>query len=221
MPVVDLKSLVYFHPSQFSINQPALVWLASRGNSFECSKSTVIAKMILGRFRSEDLCKYWTPNNKLGYCLASTCSEIVGDLEHILVVCPALQSARDRLTNLWLEKSAQSSGLHQLIKLILKAPPAIQVQFILDPTVFDGINMLVEIYGLPILLHVLYLTRTYAYYINREKLIQLGRWPGDFGRKQKPVASIHASLVMSPLWHTAQVFSSFNLRIYLNQLTWL
>ena len=87
MPVVDLKSLVYFHPSQFSINQPALVWLASRGNSFECSKSTVIAKMILGRFRSEDLCKYWTPNNKLGYCLASTCSEIVGDLEHILVVC--------------------------------------------------------------------------------------------------------------------------------------
>ena len=67
-----LKSLVYFHPTQFNINQPALVWLASRGNSFECSKSTVIAKMISGRFRSEDLCKYWTPNNKFGFSLAST-----------------------------------------------------------------------------------------------------------------------------------------------------
>ena len=55
--------------------------------------------------------------------------------------------------------------------------------------------MLVEIYGLPILLHVLYLTGTYAYYINREHLIQLVRWPGDSRRKQKPVASIRAQKV--------------------------
>ena len=119
----------------------------------------------------------------------------MGDLEHILVVCPALQSARERLTKLWLDKSAQSPGLHQMIQMVLKSPPSIQVQFILDPTVFDGISMLVECHGLPILLHVLYLTRTYAYYMNREKLIQLGRWPGDFGRKQKPVAQIRAQKV--------------------------
>ena len=121
----------------------------------------------------------------------------MGDLEHILVVCPALQNARDRLKKLWLDRSAQSPGLHQMVQMVLKSPPSIQVQFILDPTVFDGISLLVECHGLPILLHVLYLTRTYAYCINREKLMQLGRWPGDFGRKQKPVAQIRAQKVKS------------------------
>ena len=182
----ELRSLKYFHPSQFTLTQPSLVWLTSRGNSFECAKSTIIAKMISGRYRSEDLCKHWSTSNKLGYCLAYTCSGVPGDLEHILVVCPALKDVRHRLTKLWLERSTASPALHQLIRLVLSSPPSVQVQFILDPTLFDGINMLVEIYGLPILEHVLYLTRTYAYYIHREKLIMLGRWPGDHGRRQQP-----------------------------------
>ena len=44
-----------------------------------------------------------------------------------------------------------------------------------------------ELYDFPIIEHVLYLTRTYAYYIHREKIIMLGRWPGDHGRRQRKI----------------------------------
>ena len=148
----------------------------------------IVAKMISGRYRSEDMCKHWSSSNKLGNCLAPTCcSGVTGDLEHMLVACPALQEVRARLTKLWLDRSTQSTALHQLIKMVLASPPLIQVQFILDPTVFDGIKMLIELYDFPIIEHMLYLTHTYAYYIHRETMIMLGRWPGDHGRRQRSI----------------------------------
>ena len=36
--------------------------------------------------------------------------------------------------------------------------------------------------------HVFYLTRTFAYYMHRAKMISLGRWPGDPGRKPKLIS---------------------------------
>ena len=143
--------------------------------------------MISGRYRSDDLCKHWSPTNKQGHCVAPPCqgAGVVGDLEHILVECPALNDTRDRLKQLWLERSRQSPAFYQMIRKVLASPPSLQVQFILDPTVFDGTAMLTEIYGYPFLSHVHYLTRTYAYYLHRQRLIVLERWPGDFGRKKK------------------------------------
>ena len=43
---------------------------------------------------------------------------------------------------------------------------------------------------MPVVSHILYLTRTNAYYMHREKLILLGRWPGDFGRKQIKLSAL-------------------------------
>ena len=186
----ELKSLTYFHPTQCSLSQPGLAWLAAKGSSFECAKSTIVCKMISGRYRSESLCRHWSATNKLGHCLASTCTEVVGDLEHILVVCPALEHVRERLRKMWLERTSQSPALNEMIKMVFISSPPVQVQFILDPTLFDGVNMLVELYGIPVLLHVMYLTRTYAYYMHREKLILQGRWPGDFGRKQQKIPAL-------------------------------
>ena len=96
---------------------------------------------------------------------------------------------RTRQAKLWLDRSVQYPALHQMLKMVLTSPAPVQVQFILDPSLFDGITMLWEIHGQPILDHVYYLTRTYAYYLHRERLIMLGRWPGDHGRRQCPVSS--------------------------------
>ena len=59
----------------------------------------------------------WSPSNKQGHCLAPQCqgADVVGDLEHILVDCPALQDTRDRLKKLWLDKSMQSPAFYQMI----------------------------------------------------------------------------------------------------------
>ena len=59
-----------------------------------------------------------------------------------------------------------------------------QVQFILEPYTFPDIINLGCSYGQELLDHVLYLTRTYVYYIHREREILSGRWLGDFNRRQ-------------------------------------
>ena len=91
-----LESLQYLRPTQYTLTQPSLLWLTSRVSSFECAKSTVVAKMISGRYRTEELTKHWTPSNRQGYCLADTCDGVAGSLKHILVECPVLQDARNR-----------------------------------------------------------------------------------------------------------------------------
>ena len=177
--IADLRSTKYFQPSQYSLHYPWFSWQSVTGNSYECAKSLVVAKMISGRYRTEYLSRYWTPSNREGHCLATTCEGVVGDLEHILIVCPAYHAVRNRLKDMWLAKTVNFASLNQLIKQILSSSPEIQVQFILDPTFFDGVMMQIEIYGIEMVQHVLYLTRTYAYYIHRERLKILGCWPGD------------------------------------------
>ena len=70
--------------------------------------------------------------------------------------------------------------------MILASSTHVQVQFILDPSLFDGITMLWEIHGQVIIDYVYYLTRTYAYNLHKEKLILHDKWPGDFGGRQTP-----------------------------------
>ena len=84
--------------------------------------------------------------------------------------------------------------------MVLASPPPVQV---LDPTVSDGINMLIELYGFPIIEHVLYLTRTYAYYIHREKMILIGRWPGDHGRRQRTILPSKSQPLYTPATNTS------------------
>ena len=66
-------------------------------NSFESAKSLVVGKMISGRYKSDYLCRHWTPSNRDGVCLADTCREVKGDLAHMLFECPVLQNHRARL----------------------------------------------------------------------------------------------------------------------------
>ena len=113
---LHLSSLIFFNSTQLSLQKPSSLWLSAGSNSFECSKSLIVGKMVSGRYRSDYLCRHWTPANRKGYCLADTCNEVVGDLVHMLVVCPALQSVRKRLVKFWFDRSAATqlcSGLYQ------------------------------------------------------------------------------------------------------------
>ena len=84
---IGLTSLFLFHTSHLSLQQPSLLWLTAGSNSFECSKSLVVAKMVSVRYRSDYLCRHWTPSNKKGFCLADTCQAVEGDLVHMLIIC--------------------------------------------------------------------------------------------------------------------------------------
>ena len=173
-----LKSLRYFDPFKASLQHPHPMWTTTAGNSFESSKSTVLARMTSGRYRTEMMSRFWS-SNRQGYCLLHTCQQVPEDLEHLLIICPALEHTRMRLHSLWCYKTVDCPPLHQLIITILGSSPTIQTKFILDSTSFPEIVSLRQALGNEIQDRVLYLTRTWAYAIHRQKLQQLGRWPGS------------------------------------------
>ena len=80
-----LGSLKYFKPELYSLTKAHYIWTSAASNPFECSKSTVLAKMVSGRFRTEMLSRHWSAN-KAGYCRAPSCQKMPGTLEHLLVV---------------------------------------------------------------------------------------------------------------------------------------
>ena len=171
-----LTSLQYFKPSFHSLKSPHQIWSSAGSNPFENSKSLIVAKMISGRYRSDQLCRFWSAN-RTGFCQAPTCQDVVGDLEHLLIHCPALEPIRAKMRDFWRSKSSHCPSLHFLIESVFISTPKTQVQFILDPCVFPEVISLRQALGQVFVNHVLYLTRTWAYYLHKQKLVITGRWP--------------------------------------------
>ena len=86
---------------------------------------------------------------------------------------------------LWKDRALPYYRLAEIITEILSSQPQAQTQFILDPCLVPAILALCNQHGKELFDHVYYLTRTFAYYMHRAKMISLGRWPGDPGRKPK------------------------------------
>ena len=143
------------------------MWSTAAHNPYECSKSTVLARMASGRFRTEALCRHWS-TNKNGYCRAPTCHQVYGTLEHLLVGCPALNCVRERLYYMWLEKSVMFPPLHFQIREILASSEQEKVQFILEPLAFTLLASCSKNHGTRFIQQLSYLTRTFAYYIDKE-----------------------------------------------------
>ena len=169
-------SLCYFSPHMHSLTTPHPMWSAAGSNSFEISKCTILARMASGRYRTEALSRFWTENRQ-GLCLAPTCDSVVGDLEHMLIHCPALHTARLNLLEMWRDRTAVLPPLHTYIMQILSSPPPTIMRFILDPSALPPIVELYQRYGKCVLDIVFYITRTLAYGLHRKKLIILGKWP--------------------------------------------
>ena len=138
--------------------KPHYMWSTAASNPYECAKSTILARMVSGRYRSDMLCRYWS-SNRTGSCRAPTCQGIPGTLEHLLVSCPALATTRERLYQMWLERTVMFPGLHQSIRNILEADPTDIVQFILEPLAFPLILADYQTHGSHFAHQLSYLTK--------------------------------------------------------------
>ena len=167
MEAAPLRSLQYFKPELYSLNKPHYMWMSAASNPFECSKSTILVRMASGRYRTEILSKHWS-DNKAGHCKAPSCDQIPGTLEHLLVGCPALDTVRQRLYIMWLERTVMFPTLHSTIKDVLNANDQTQMQFILEPLAFPQIQTSFKTHGQRFIDQLSYLTRTFAFYIHRE-----------------------------------------------------
>ena len=174
----SLPSLKYFVTENACLSSPHLIWTTATTTSHETRKATILSRMASGRFRSEYMARHWSGDVN-GYCKADTCTEVVGNLEHLLLHCPALSSVRTRLWDMFFEQSVQYPALYTFLQKLEKSPPQSKLQFILDPTAFNEILEIWNLFGQSVINHIYYLTRTYAYYIYRQKQILLGFWSTD------------------------------------------
>ena len=174
-----LSSLINFKPEFLSLTKPHPIWTTAYSNPYEVSKAIQQARFLSGRYRSQALASHWTPQNKEGYCLSTTCFKVKETVEHILLGCQAYNEQKSKMYSLWL--SAKNPVVYQLVLEALSSDKSYLLQFILDcsvlPPVIRATQTRVE--RQTILNELFYLTRTWCFSIHKKRMKILGRW--NFG----------------------------------------
>ena len=126
--------------------------------------------MLSGRYRSNYLCRHWSPQNRSGQCCSPVCNGDPETLEHIIGQCNEYTEVRKQLWDKWLISSVSYPQLQELIKTIMNTNPTEQTSFVLDPTAHPMIIAMTQAFGFPLLEHVLYLARTHCWLIHKKRL---------------------------------------------------
>ena len=141
----SLDSLCFFKADFYSLHKPHPIWRTAGANPYEVQKACTQAKMISGRYRTCQLTRHWSGDTS-GNCSLPTCrlNPVQGSLSHILIDCPDLSPARERVFALWSEylqdkpsllsivtKYTTESGHHQVVPLVPCGRP-LYIQFLLD-----------------------------------------------------------------------------------------
>ena len=173
--ILKEKSLKYFRPEYMSLTKPHPLWLTCGTNPYEVHKAVIQAKMLSGRYVTDQLSRYWTPN-KAGLCTIPGCTgQDFGSLEHLLLLCPALSDTRGRIVELWLRVASENSEILEIIHSMLNGQKVKTImQFLLDCSCFPEVVSLRQTSGLQLVTHLFYLTRSWCYSIHRARMNKLG-----------------------------------------------
>lgn len=126
-------SLKYFRAEFMSLTKPHPLWSTCGSNPYEIHKAVVQARMLSGRYITDKLSRHWT-ENKSGLCSTPGCTgEDVGSLEHMLLFCPALTDARQRVIALCHKISLENEDVKNILHSALNEQTTEMVmQFLLD-----------------------------------------------------------------------------------------
>ena len=134
--------------------------------------------MISGRYRSEHLCINRSRNTE-GFCLlSSSCSKTVGNFQHILSTCNALQPTRVKLMKFTADycNSVPPPVKELLVKLCDPSSSSF-CQFLLDCSILPPVISATQQHdGFSVLQQLFHVSRTWTYTLHRERMKQLGRW---------------------------------------------
>ena len=116
-----LKSLVYFKPEYMSLTKTHPIWTTCGSNPFEVNKAVTQARMLSGRFRTQELCKYFSPKTS-GLCLICPPElQTNEDIEHILVFCKGLSETRAQVMEMWDVKLGNYPVIKNIVKVIMES----------------------------------------------------------------------------------------------------
>ena len=172
-----LTSLAYFQPNFMSLKTPHPLWSSAGSSPYEVTKAIVQARMLSGRYRTEELCSHWSVNTN-GWCRTNTCKNlnIVEDLDHILTKCKSLNNTRIKLLKFTKSYVSSHPILIPTIELFCDPEHPLFCQFLLDCSVIPHIISMTQTYGIYVLQQLFYIGRTWCYSLHRERLKLLGLW---------------------------------------------
>ena len=168
-------SLSYFKPNYMSLTRPHLLWSTCGSNPYEIHKAVIQARMLSGRYLTDKLSRHWTKNT-LGLCTVPGCTGVdVGSLEHILLFCPALSTARTNSVALCSQVATESQELSEGLEPLIQTESVDgAVQFLLDCYTFPHVRRLSQTHGSSFINRLFYVTRTWCYAIHRSRMNKLG-----------------------------------------------
>ena len=118
MDASRLPSLEYFKPQYMSLLSPHPLWSTCGSNPYEICKAIVQAKMLSGRYRTDQLLRHFIKTD--GAC--SICNDnTLGSIKHLLLLCPALNETRARLMKNLDDETTISESTKHLIKTTFEA----------------------------------------------------------------------------------------------------
>ena len=167
-----LPSLQYFKPQFMSLSAPHPIW-TSAGSPYEVSKAVIAARMMSGRYRTDRLSRHWTYDNPDGLCRLPGCSDQEGNLQHILLTCPALFESRCKMISLWSSYMVSRTNLLPVVNKYTIEEPLLQIQLLLDPSALPLVISTERSYP-GTLQQCLYLGRTWCFsvHVMRSKLMK-------------------------------------------------
>ena len=165
-----LSSLEYFDPNFMSLTKPHPLFLAAN-SPFEVKKAVVVARMLSGRYRTDRLVRHWSNTNPAGLCKLPGCAgDKIGDLQHILLYCSALEDTRLHLSTLWANFMLSRPYLFPIITNLISQERSL-MQLLLDPSSLPQVISANQ-ENSDVLPCCFYLSRTWVYsiHLKRSKL---------------------------------------------------
>ena len=146
------------------------------GHLQEIRKATVQARMLSGRYRTCWLRRHWS-GDPTGNCRVPGCSGVPGTLQHLATgECPGLGNAYIRATALWNSFLRENPLLFPITSQYSLADPADFLSFLVDPITLPPVIALSQTHGSEINNKLCYMTRTWLFYMHKERLKLLRLW---------------------------------------------
>ena len=149
---------------------------------YEVSKAVTVANMVSGRYVTDHRARHWSSKNSEGICQLSQIfgfPSVPGSLEHQLLSCQALTEVRSQSVSLWSSYMVDKPMLLPIISAHTLSPGPegvkLHMQLLLDPTASPLVISAVQAHGKSILIHLLYLARTWCHanHVRRRRLLRL------------------------------------------------
>ena len=174
----DLPSLSYLQPGFLSFSSPHPIFTSLDGNPYQAKAARIQSLFLSGRYRTEQLCRFWT-QNKNGVCLLDSCKEqhLPENIQHILLHCDGLTEVRRRLIDFTKKFTDDKPVLRQIIETYLfSQDQELRMQFLMDCSVLPLVISTFQEYGPNIHQSLYRISRTWCRSVHVARLKALGRY---------------------------------------------